>query len=111
MQGIIYCLDISFSFLRWYVYSADKEAFESLLHQLVGTVFRMTSNLIPIADSNMAHSGDDSDDDEDDDDVVELSPCGRWEKRRQEVTSQNVSFYLVMLARNMLYSCRAVRGF
>ena len=33
----------------------------------------------------MAHSGDDSDDDEDDDDVVELSPCGRWEKRRQEV--------------------------
>ena len=33
----------------------------------------------------MAHSGDESDDDEDDDDVVELSPCKRWEKRRQEV--------------------------
>lgn len=29
------------------------------------------------------HSGDESDDDVDD--VVEQSPCGRWEKRRQEV--------------------------
>lgn len=30
------------------------------------------------------HSGDESDDDVDD--VVEQSPCGRWEKRRQEVS-------------------------
>lgn len=34
------------------------------------------------------HSGDESDDDVDD--VVEQSPCGRWEKRRQEVMQRDV---------------------
>ena len=32
---------------------------------------------------HLEHSGDESEDEEDD--VVEQSPCGRWEKRRQEV--------------------------
>lgn len=46
----------------------------------------MASNLTPlgIIDVRNEHSGDESD--EDDDDVVEQSPCGRWEKRRQEVS-------------------------
>jgi nuclear receptor-binding protein len=38
---------------------------------------------LAVADPSVEHSGDES---EDDDDVVEQSPCGRWEKRRQEVT-------------------------
>ena len=37
---------------------------------------------LAVADPSVEHSGDES---EDDDDVVEQSPCGRWEKRRQEV--------------------------
>lgn len=41
----------------------------------------MASGLV-VADPSVEHSGDES---EDDDDVVEQSPCGRWEKRRQEV--------------------------
>ena len=41
------------------------------------------ANSLPVAELNLEHSGDESDDD--DDDVVEQSPCGRWEKRRQEV--------------------------
>lgn len=44
----------------------------------------MANNLtLGINDVRNEHSGDESD--EDDDDVVEQSPCGRWEKRRQEV--------------------------
>lgn len=43
----------------------------------------MASSLA-VADPSVEHSGDES---EDDDDVVEQSPCGRWEKRRQEVIS------------------------
>ena len=35
---------------------------------------------------HLEHSGDESEDD--DDDVVEQSPCGRWEKRRQEVSNK-----------------------
>ncbi|XP_031559721.1 nuclear receptor-binding protein-like [Actinia tenebrosa] len=48
----------------------------------------MASGLV-IADTNVnsEHSGDES---EDDDDVVEQSPCGRWEKRRQEVMQRDV---------------------
>lgn len=38
------------------------------------------------------HSGDESDDDVDD--VVEQSPCGRWEKRRQEVIVKLSLFWL-----------------
>lgn len=38
---------------------------------------------LAVTDPNVEHSGDESEDD--DDDVVEQSPCGRWEKRRQEV--------------------------
>ncbi|XP_048582966.1 nuclear receptor-binding protein isoform X2 [Nematostella vectensis] len=48
----------------------------------------MTSNLT-ITETVVEHSGDESDDDEDDD-VVEQSPCGRWEKRRQEVMQRDV---------------------
>ena len=47
------------------------------------------------------HSGDESDDDVDD--VVEQSPCGRWEKRRQEVIVK-LSFFLY-LARGSTYIC------
>ena len=43
----------------------------------------MASNTLGIIEVHHEHSGDESDDD--DDDVVEQSPCGRWEKRRQEV--------------------------
>ncbi|XP_022802070.1 nuclear receptor-binding protein-like [Stylophora pistillata] len=50
----------------------------------------MANNLTPlgIIDVRNEHSGDESD--EDDDDVVEQSPCGRWEKRRQEVMQRDV---------------------
>lgn len=43
----------------------------------------MASNTLGIIEVHHEHSGDESEDD--DDDVVEQSPCGRWEKRRQEV--------------------------
>ena len=44
----------------------------------------MASNItLGIIEVHHEHSGDESDDDVDD--VVEQSPCGRWEKRRQEV--------------------------
>ena len=44
----------------------------------------MASNIpLGVKEVPQEHSGDESDDDVDD--VVELSPCGRWEKRRQEV--------------------------
>ncbi|KXJ13209.1 nuclear receptor-binding protein isoform X2 [Exaiptasia diaphana] len=46
----------------------------------------MASSLA-VADPSVEHSGDES---EDDDDVVEQSPCGRWEKRRQEVMQRDV---------------------
>lgn len=42
-------------------------------------------------ETHLEHSGDESEDD--DDDVVEQSPCGRWEKRRQEVSSMSVWYY------------------
>lgn len=46
----------------------------------------MANNLtLSTNETHLEHSGDESDDD--DDDVVEQSPCGRWEKRRQEVSS------------------------
>ena len=46
----------------------------------------MASNItLGIMEVQHEHSGDESDDDVDD--VVEQSPCGRWEKRRQEVYS------------------------
>ena len=49
-----------------------------------GVSRKMTSNLaLGIKEVHQEHSGDESD--EDVDDVVEQSPCGRWEKRRQEV--------------------------
>lgn len=49
----------------------------------------MANNLtLGINDVRNEHSGDESD--EDDDDVVEQSPCGRWEKRRQEVMQRDV---------------------
>lgn len=41
------------------------------------------ANTLGVIEVHHEHSGDESDDD--DDDVVEQSPCGRWEKRRQEV--------------------------
>lgn len=47
------------------------------------------------------HSGDESDDDVDD--VVEQSPCGRWEKRRQEVIVKLSLFHY--LARGSTYIC------
>ena len=44
----------------------------------------MANNLtLGTKEVHLEHSGDESEDD--DDDVVEQSPCGRWEKRRQEV--------------------------
>lgn len=44
----------------------------------------MANNLaLGVIEIQNEHSGDESDDDVDD--VVEYSPCGRWEKRRQEV--------------------------
>ena len=44
----------------------------------------MANNLaLGVIEIQNEHSGDESDDDVDD--VVENSPCGRWEKRRQEV--------------------------
>lgn len=52
----------------------------------------MANNLtLGINEVHLEHSGDESDDD--DDDVVEQSPCGRWEKRRQEVGNMPVWFY------------------
>ena len=46
--------------------------------------FKMASNIpLGVKEVQQEHSGDESDDDVDD--VVEQSPCGRWEKRRQEV--------------------------
>ena len=47
------------------------------------------------------HSGDESDDDVDD--VVEQSPCGRWEKRRQEVIVKQ--FFELKLIRGRTYIC------
>ena len=45
----------------------------------------MANNLtLGTIEVHLEHSGDESEDD--DDDVVEQSPCGRWEKRRQEVS-------------------------
>ncbi|XP_029199160.2 nuclear receptor-binding protein-like [Acropora muricata] len=49
----------------------------------------MASNIpLGVKEVPQEHSGDESDDDVDD--VVELSPCGRWEKRRQEVMQRDV---------------------
>lgn len=49
----------------------------------------MASNItLGIMEVQHEHSGDESDDDVDD--VVEQSPCGRWEKRRQEVMQRDV---------------------
>ena len=49
----------------------------------------MANNLtLSTNETHLEHSGDESEDD--DDDVVEQSPCGRWEKRRQEVSSMPV---------------------
>ena len=56
----------------------------------------MANNLtLSTIEVHLEHSGDESDDD--DDDVVEQSPCGRWEKRRQEVSNMEpVWFYNCM---------------
>lgn len=49
----------------------------------------MANNLtLGTKEVHLEHSGDESEDD--DDDVVEQSPCGRWEKRRQEVMQRDV---------------------
>ena len=51
---------------------------------------KMTSNItLGIMEVQHEHSGDESDDDVDD--VVEQSPCGRWEKRRQEASLLKLS--------------------
>ena len=58
----------------------------SLVHVLYRWVVNrnMANNLaLGVIEIQNEHSGDESDDDVDD--VVEYSPCGRWEKRRQEV--------------------------
>lgn len=53
----------------------------------------MANNLtLGTIEAHLEHSGDESEDD--DDDVVEQSPCGRWEKRRQEVIKQYVGVVL-----------------
>ena len=53
----------------------------------------MANNLtLGTIEVHLEHSGDESEDD--DDDVVEQSPCGRWEKRRQEVIKQYVGVVL-----------------
>ena len=50
----------------------------------------MKSNkTLGINEVRMEHSGDESDDD--DDDVFETSPCGRWERTRQEVQLKTLS--------------------
>ena len=57
----------------------------------------MANNLtLSTTEVHLEHSGDESEDD--DDDVVEQSPCGRWEKRRQEVISKYAGVALDLLS-------------
>jgi len=58
----------------------------------------MSNEVIANGDSNKhpTHTDDDDDDEEDDEPVyIEISPCSRWQKRRETVNNKRMSFFFL----------------